>query len=181
LLLDEPSLGLSPLICKELFAVLGHIKELGVGVLLVEQNATQSLAIGDRGYLLENGRIVGEGTASALQEDPAVRHAYLGGSAAGAANGSRAARGPEPLSNGRLGDGVAGTARPPSPRASSTSPLGEGQHKAPTQPDAAPHPNPLPASGERGQGAEGERGSPPTPAAQPTASKPFRGAKPCSR
>jgi branched-chain amino acid transport system ATP-binding protein len=63
LLLDEPSLGLSPLMCKELFAALARIKTLGMGVLLVEQNARQSLAIADRGYLLETGRIVGEGSA----------------------------------------------------------------------------------------------------------------------
>ena len=79
LLLDEPSLGLSPLVCKELFQALGRIKDLGLGVLLVEQNAIQSLAIGSRGYLLANGRIVGEGAAGDLQSDPAVRRAYLGG------------------------------------------------------------------------------------------------------
>ena len=79
LLLDEPSLGLSPLICKELFQALARVGELGVGVLLVEQNARASLEIGSRGYLLENGRIVGEGAASDLQDDPAVRRAYLGG------------------------------------------------------------------------------------------------------
>src|SRR5262245_59034198 len=79
LLLDEPSLGLSPLVCRELFASLGRIKALGLGVLLVEQNAVASLAIGSRGYLLENGRIVGEGSAGDLKCDPAVRRAYLGG------------------------------------------------------------------------------------------------------
>lgn len=78
LLLDEPSLGLSPLMCKELFAALARIRTLGVGVLLVEQNARQSLAIADRGYLLETGRIVGQGTAAELQASPAVRQAYLG-------------------------------------------------------------------------------------------------------
>lgn len=82
LLLDEPSLGLSPLMCKELFAALARIRELGVGVLMVEQNARQSLAIADRGYLIETGRMVGEGSAQALQNDPAVRRAYLGASAA---------------------------------------------------------------------------------------------------
>ena len=79
LLLDEPSLGLSPLVCKELFQALRRIQELGVGVLLVEQNARASLEIGTRGYLLANGRIVGEGAAGDLKNDPAVRRAYLGG------------------------------------------------------------------------------------------------------
>jgi acyl-CoA reductase-like NAD-dependent aldehyde dehydrogenase/ABC-type branched-subunit amino acid transport system ATPase component len=86
LLLDEPSLGLSPLVSKELFQALSRIRELGVGVLLVEQNARASLEIGNRGYLIENGRIVGEGAAAQLQSDPAVRRAYLGGTGA-AANG----------------------------------------------------------------------------------------------
>ena len=82
LLLDEPSLGLSPLMCKELFAALARIRESGVSVLLVEQNARQSLAIADRGYLIETGRIVGEGRATDLRDDPAVRRAYLGGAGA---------------------------------------------------------------------------------------------------
>jgi acyl-CoA reductase-like NAD-dependent aldehyde dehydrogenase/ABC-type branched-subunit amino acid transport system ATPase component len=78
LLLDEPSLGLSPLISSELFAALARIHASGVGILLVEQNAKRSLAIADRGYLIETGRIVGAGTAAALRADPAVRRAYLG-------------------------------------------------------------------------------------------------------
>jgi branched-chain amino acid transport system ATP-binding protein len=78
LLLDEPSLGLSPLMCGELFGALTSIRQAGIGVLLVEQNAKRSLAIADRGYLLENGRIVGQGTAASLQNDPAVQRAYLG-------------------------------------------------------------------------------------------------------
>ena len=81
LLLDEPSLGLSPLMCGELFQALTRIRETGVGVLLVEQNARQSLAIANRGYLIEAGRIVGEGAAGALGTDPAVQRAYLGGAA----------------------------------------------------------------------------------------------------
>jgi acyl-CoA reductase-like NAD-dependent aldehyde dehydrogenase/ABC-type branched-subunit amino acid transport system ATPase component len=97
LLLDEPSLGLSPLMCRELFAALARIRELGVGVLLVEQNAMQSLAVGNRGYLLENGRIVGQGAAGDLRSDPAVRHAYLGGAPA---NG--VAETAYPLRNGRM-------------------------------------------------------------------------------
>ena len=79
LLLDEPSLGLAPIMCGELFAALARIRERGVGVLLVEQNAKQSLKIADRGYLIESGRIVGEGGAAALRDDPAVQRAYLGG------------------------------------------------------------------------------------------------------
>ncbi|WP_341898562.1 ABC transporter ATP-binding protein [Ferrovibrio terrae] len=78
LLLDEPSLGLSPLMCGELFGALTRIRQAGIGVLLVEQNAKRSLAIADRGYLLENGRIVGQGSATSLQNDPAVQRAYLG-------------------------------------------------------------------------------------------------------
>ncbi len=79
LMLDEPSLGLSPLLCSELFRALGRIKETGIGVLLVEQNAKLSLAIADRGYLIENGRIAGAGTADELTRDENVRRAYLGG------------------------------------------------------------------------------------------------------
>jgi len=78
LLLDEPSLGLSPRVCGELFGALPLIRQTGVGILLVEQNTKQGLNIADRGYLIETGRIVGEGTAAALKADPAVQRAYLG-------------------------------------------------------------------------------------------------------
>lgn len=79
LMLDEPSLGLSPVLTKELFRSLAKIAETGVGILLVEQNARQSLKIAGRGYLIEVGRITGEGTAQSLMTDPAVANAYLGG------------------------------------------------------------------------------------------------------
>lgn len=78
LLLDEPSLGLSPLLCGELFKSLSLVRDAHVGVLMVEQNAKQSLAISDRGYLLENGRIAGSDTAEALRNDQRVQAAYLG-------------------------------------------------------------------------------------------------------
>jgi ABC-type branched-subunit amino acid transport system ATPase component len=78
LLLDEPSLGLSPLMCGELFQALARVRETGVGILLVEQNAVQGLNIADRGYLIETGRIVGQGSAQSLRSDPAVQRAYLG-------------------------------------------------------------------------------------------------------
>ncbi len=78
LMLDEPSLGLSPRLCKDLFRNLSQVKELGIGVLLVEQNAKQSLAIADRGYLLENSRITHSDTADRLTNDPAVQAAYFG-------------------------------------------------------------------------------------------------------
>ncbi len=158
LLLDEPSLGLAPLICTELFQALTRIRELGVGVLLVEQNARQGLAIADRGYLLENGRIVGEGAAAELNDNPAVRRAYLGGGAhTGNAGNGRDPHAPlaRPLSNGSAAPAAAWS---PSPRASPSSPLapsergegrGEGQHNTPALLGAAPHPNPLPAGGER--------------------------------
>ncbi|MFZ2100382.1 MAG: ABC transporter ATP-binding protein [Oricola sp.] len=82
LMLDEPSLGLSPLLTKDLFRSLKAVRETGVGILLVEQNAKQSLAIADRGYLIENGHITGEGTGVDLARDPAVQAAYLGGAVA---------------------------------------------------------------------------------------------------
>lgn len=78
LLLDEPSLGLSPLLTRELFHALARIRSTDVGILLVEQNAKQSLAIADRGYLIENGRIAGHGDAASLRNDPNVQRAYLG-------------------------------------------------------------------------------------------------------
>ena len=79
LLLDEPSLGLSPLLAHEWFQALARVGATGVGVLLVEQNARLSLSIAQRGYLIETGRIVGHGEAADLTSDPAVREAYLGG------------------------------------------------------------------------------------------------------
>jgi branched-chain amino acid transport system ATP-binding protein len=78
LMLDEPSLGLAPLVCSELFRSLKRIKETGVGIFLVEQNAKQGLAIADRGYLLDNGHIVGSDRADVLAKDEIVRKAYLG-------------------------------------------------------------------------------------------------------
>lgn len=82
LMLDEPSLGLSPLLSIDLFKSLTAIRKTGVGILLVEQNAKQSLAIADRAYLLETGNIIGQGSAADLANDPAVQKAYLGGAAA---------------------------------------------------------------------------------------------------
>lgn len=79
LLLDEPSLGLSPLLTSELFRALPGIARSGLGVLIVEQNTHQSLAISDRGYLIEKGNIIGEGNAQDLLKSPAVQKAYLGG------------------------------------------------------------------------------------------------------
>lgn len=85
LMLDEPSLGLSPLLSKELFQNLKAVREAGLGILLVEQNAKLSLGIADRGYLLENGEILREDRADILRNDPAVQAAYLGGGGAKAA------------------------------------------------------------------------------------------------
>ena len=78
LMLDEPSLGLAPLVCGELFRSLARINEAGVGIFLVEQNAKQSLAIAGRGYLLDNGHIVGSDSAEAMSKDEKIRKAYLG-------------------------------------------------------------------------------------------------------
>jgi branched-chain amino acid transport system ATP-binding protein len=78
LLLDEPSLGLSPLLVDQILAATVELKQRGVTVLLVEQNASAALAIADRGYVMETGRLVHSGPARALLDDPKVRAAYLG-------------------------------------------------------------------------------------------------------
>ena len=78
LLLDEPSLGLSPLMVSELFKSLERVRDDKVAVLIVEQNAKRSLALSTRGYLLEQGRVVGTDSAEALLASEAVRRAYLG-------------------------------------------------------------------------------------------------------
>ncbi len=78
LLLDEPSMGLSPLLVGEIFGHVAALKAKGTTILLVDQNARAALAIADRGYILETGRIVGEGAAAALLRDPQVQQAYLG-------------------------------------------------------------------------------------------------------
>jgi len=79
LLLDEPSLGLAPLIVQQLFQTITGIRGQGTTVLLVEQNAHMALSIGDRGYVLETGRLVAEGNPEALWNNDEVRAAYLGG------------------------------------------------------------------------------------------------------
>lgn len=79
LLLDEPSLGLAPLAAKEIFAVIRSInRELGVTILLVEQNARQALSISDEAFILETGRVVMAGASSQLRQDEGVRRSYLG-------------------------------------------------------------------------------------------------------
>lgn len=79
LLLDEPSLGIAPLLVREIMQLIRKINETGVSVLLVEQNARQALSVSDRAYLIEKGRIVGSGAAKDLLHDPQVVAAYLGG------------------------------------------------------------------------------------------------------
>ena len=78
LLLDEPSLGLAPLIVKEIFGVIRALKARGVTILLVEQMANQALKVADRAYVLKTGQITSSGSARELLNDPAVREAYLG-------------------------------------------------------------------------------------------------------
>jgi branched-chain amino acid transport system ATP-binding protein len=79
LLLDEPSLGLAPLIVQQVFQIIAGIRAQGTTVLLVEQNAHMALSIGDRGYVVETGRLVAEGTPEALWNNDQLRAAYLGG------------------------------------------------------------------------------------------------------
>jgi len=79
LLLDEPSLGLAPRIVQQLFEIIAGIRGQGATVLLVEQNAHIALSIGDRGYVLDTGRLVAEGNPEALWNNDEIRAAYLGG------------------------------------------------------------------------------------------------------
>lgn len=79
LLLDEPSMGLAPMLIAQIFEIIKQINSEGISVLLVEQNATQALRTAQRGYVLETGYVVKEGSGQLLLDDPAVRAAYLGG------------------------------------------------------------------------------------------------------
>ena len=79
LLLDEPSLGLAPQVVAQIFAVVRRLRDDGMPILLVEQNARKALEIADRGVVLRRGRIVLAGPANELRDNPAVQHAYLGG------------------------------------------------------------------------------------------------------
>ncbi len=78
LLLDEPSMGLAPKLVSQIFSIIKEINDQGITVLVVEQNAVQALSLADRAYVLELGRIVREGPAPELLDDPSVREAYLG-------------------------------------------------------------------------------------------------------
>lgn len=77
-MMDEPSMGLAPLVMKDIFSVVTRLRDEGNTVLLVEQNARAALAIADRGYVLETGRIIMEGTAENLLSNRDVQRAYLG-------------------------------------------------------------------------------------------------------
>ena len=79
ILLDEPSMGLAPILVDEVFRIIRNLKERGVTMLLVEQFAAAALNVADHGYVLENGRIAVSGPAGKLRDDPAVKAAYLGG------------------------------------------------------------------------------------------------------
>jgi branched-chain amino acid transport system ATP-binding protein len=78
LILDEPSLGLSPLLVEELFALIKSINQQGIALLLVEQNVVQSLEVAQRAYVLDNGIIVLQGDAADVRNDPNLKRAYLG-------------------------------------------------------------------------------------------------------
>ena len=79
LMLDEPSMGLSPLLVQEIFDIIQNIHKEGMTILLVEQNAQMALSVADRAYVLETGRVVMEGTGAELLTNERVRSAYLGG------------------------------------------------------------------------------------------------------
>ena len=78
LLLDEPSLGLAPLVVKNIFEVIAELNKQGMTILLVEQNAKRALALAQRAYVIEQGRVASTGSGDALLHDPQVQQAYLG-------------------------------------------------------------------------------------------------------
>jgi branched-chain amino acid transport system ATP-binding protein len=83
LLLDEPSMGLAPILVEQIFDIIREINDNGTSIILVEQNALMALSIADRGYVLDTGRVVLEGVSSELLHNPMVIEAYLGGETVG--------------------------------------------------------------------------------------------------
>ena len=79
LMLDEPSMGLAPILVEQIFEIIENLHKAGTTILLVEQNAQAALSVADRGYVLETGKIVTTGTGKELLESPAIKKAYLGG------------------------------------------------------------------------------------------------------
>ena len=79
LMLDEPSMGLAPILVEQIFDIIRRLHKAGTTILLVEQNARMALSVADRGYVLETGKIVATGTGNELLQDEAVKKAYLGG------------------------------------------------------------------------------------------------------
>ena len=79
LMLDEPSMGLAPILVEQIFEIIRNLNHNGSTILLVEQNAQMALSVADRGYVLETGKVVSTGTGAALLQDESVKKAYLGG------------------------------------------------------------------------------------------------------
>ena len=79
LMLDEPSMGLAPILVEQIFDIIRELHKAGTTILLVEQNAQAALSVADRGYVLETGKVVTTGTGHELLESPAIKKAYLGG------------------------------------------------------------------------------------------------------
>ncbi|HEY5332041.1 MAG TPA: ATP-binding cassette domain-containing protein, partial [Solirubrobacterales bacterium] len=92
LLLDEPSLGLAPLVTKEMFETFEKLRDSGITVMIVEQQAMQTLKMSDRAYVIERGQIIVEGTAESVIDEDQVRSAYLGLDVAAAGAGGNADR-----------------------------------------------------------------------------------------
>lgn len=140
LALDEPSLGLAPVLCKELFQSLKAVRETGTGILLVEQNARASLAIADRGYLLENAHIIHEDSAEKLANDPAVQKAYLGG--ASKRPGAGISHGQVPMPVTPMPPAQLRPAAGPSPTDIAAAAM-QSFSSSPPAPEPAPQPSPV--------------------------------------
>ena len=79
LMMDDPSMGLAPILVEQIFDIIGDMHKSGATILLVEQNARMALSVADRGYVLETGKVVTTGTGEELLSSPAIKKAYLGG------------------------------------------------------------------------------------------------------
>ena len=131
MLMDEPSMGLAPVLVEQNFEIIKEVHEAGVAILVVEQNANVSLSIADRGYVLSTGRLVLEGKAADLLQDEGLRKAYLGRYRLLGASADPFLRGPTAGGAAAVGSGLATSRGRRPPRSRSASPPRSGRSASP--------------------------------------------------